>query len=582
MRNITRAFALALLLSPIVRAEAYVSFGDTRYMHPDGGANVRDDVGVHLETDGAGNWVAATTGPYVSTSSDNGDTWTTPVLVPGVLGIAGFWAFEPMVVTDRQGTWLLVWAADENFSTADGEVYISRSTDNGATWTTGVAFASNALTDSEYNNRPRLATDGVGNWMAVWHEGDPVNGDDDIRFTTSTDNGLTWAPVDWVNGAAPFDTIDQNFPSVSTDGAGNWVVACNEFGAVATAWRIKTFRSSDFGANWGSITTLGQTLGLAVVDLDSGGIDSFVTAHAGTETIVSTSSDGGMSWGGQSTISRPYGSAQARARIATDGNGEWVAVWDSEDDPFVIGGGDYDIIFAHSVDNAEDWSRPDFVDYLDAATDGETDGWSEVATDGVGRWIAAWQRSGDIMMAISDVVCPAEPRTDCVTGEAGKSLLNIANQDGVDRDKLKFKLSRGGATTTADFGDPASDDDVILCLWDATGGVDRLVWQSIVSGGGTCDGSPCWTASPTGFSYSDKEMEHSGISGVKLKAGDAGKTGISVQGGGSPGLKLPSVPLESDSSVAFQILSEQSGKCFGATFGTPKKNADGKYLAKSN
>lgn len=579
--------SLALLMAHASNVHAYVSFGDVRAMHPDGGANSRPDVAVDLATDGAGHWVAVTTGPYVSTSSDNGDTWTNPVLLPGGLYGSMFWAHESNVVTDGLGTWLISWIFDDDTPGVDSEVMVSRSSDNGATWSLPMLIASDAATSSGYNNRPRLAADGTGRWMATWHTADPVNGDDDIRFTTSSDNGFTWAPVAWLMATAPLDTINQNWPDVATDGHGHWVISYNEFGIAAVDWRIKTRQSADFGVTWASPLTHGMTLGLGVSDLDSDGSSGFVVAHAGLQTIVSVSSDGGASFGGTPAVSRLYGSEQGRSRIATDGDGEWVAIWDTDSDPYLIGGSDRDVVFADSTDHADSWSVANYVDHRDANLDDNiNDGWPDIATDGAGRWIAAWQRpfndSLDIVMAISDRPCPTTRRTDCITGESGKSSFSIADdQDSVIKDKLKLKIGKAGLTAIADFGDPTTADDLVLCVWDSTAGNDRLAYWSTARAAGTCDGAPCWSSTSKGFSYSDKFAEHSAFSKAKLAAGEAGKAGVALQGSGV-GLRPPTLPFDNDTSLAVQVLSGATGKCWGATFSTPKVNTSTKYSAKSD
>jgi hypothetical protein len=582
MTFIRTAAAAALVVLSAADLHAYISFGDSRFMHPDAGSDSRDDTAVELATDGAGNWVAATTGPFVSRSSDNGDTWTVPVLIPGASASAGAWAYEPCVVTAGDGTWLIAWSQTEEgggFETAN--VMLSRSTDNGATWSAAAPFASN-VADDEYTNRPRLATDGSGNWMAAWHESDPINGDDDIRFTTSTDNGVTWAPVQWLAAFMPFDAIDQNWPDVATDGTGNWVVSYNEMGTVALNWRIKVWRSTNFGGSWSGPSSLAMTLGLGIADIDTGGPGSFVNVHSELTSIVGTSDDGGTSFGGQRTISQAYGAEQSRSRIATDGDGNWIAVWDSNDDPYDAAvGGDQDIVFAVSIDNGEHWNQTDAVDFRDARSDlGQNDGWAEIATDGAGRWIAAWERNDDIMFAISEPLCPATRRNDCTTGEAGKSSISISDQTGTAKDKLKFKMSKGGATDLLDFGNPVESDSFVLCIWDSNGGVDQLAYWSVLQPGGTCNGKPCWSATSKGFKHSDKYSEESNLTKAKLSAGEAGSTSVSVQGAGI-GVRPADLPFSSDPSVAVQLISSQSNACWGATFSTPKKNESDAYQAKS-
>ncbi len=96
------------------------------------------------------------------------------------------------VATDGAGHWVAVWQAA--FS-----VLVSRSEDNGRTWTTpgdldtlpGLHYPSDQLWDGA----PDVATDGSGNWVAVWDSTDSLGGtigaDGDILVARSTDNGAT-------------------------------------------------------------------------------------------------------------------------------------------------------------------------------------------------------------------------------------------------------------------------------------------------------------------------------------------------------------------------------------------------------
>ena len=57
------------------------------------------------------------------------------------------------------------------------------------------ALNANAAMDSGSDFNPRFATDGSGNWVAVWHTRDSLDDtiglDADIMFARSTDNGIT-------------------------------------------------------------------------------------------------------------------------------------------------------------------------------------------------------------------------------------------------------------------------------------------------------------------------------------------------------------------------------------------------------
>jgi hypothetical protein len=571
---------------------AFVSFEDRGFLHPDAGSDTRyiDDA-VDFATDGAGNWVAATTGPNVSVSSDNGVTWSVPSLVLPGGGAPMIWAYEPHVVTDNAGTWLLVWAEDpDSHGGLDAEVWISRSIDNGATWNAGVKFASNAATDLENDSRPRIATDGAGNWMAVWFTTDPVNDDADLMFTTSIDNGVTWSPVAWVDPLAPFETQDDNMPDVATDGAGVWIIAYNNNPTGNSTGRSRMLRSDDFGATWAAPIQVGTNLGVGALDIESSGPGVFASVYAGLNAVVSRTGDGGLTWSSV-PVSGQLLSAQHRAHIATDGVGGWVAVWSTNSDPDETVGPDADIAMSRSSDDGENWTSPAFLN-LDAGTDDpdwQNDEWPGIGTDGAGTWIVGWRRESlpdetdqDILFARSEPICPLVRRNDCIApGAPGKGLLSIANPNEDEKDKVTVKLGSLGDTDKSDFGDPAGNGALALCHWDATGGSDRLVTQVRLFAGGTCDGRPCWKDTTPGYSYKDSLNQNGAMTKGVFKAGTGGKAKIKIA---AKGLRIgtPVMPLDVDTSTSIQMISLATDVCWGASFGAPSKNEYDTFKAKSD
>ena len=71
---------------------------------------------------------------------------------------------DPRIVTDGLGSWLAVWAR----GAPDGDVFVARSTDDGGTWTNPVPLHTNAARDTGADVDPTVATDGNGRWAAVW------------------------------------------------------------------------------------------------------------------------------------------------------------------------------------------------------------------------------------------------------------------------------------------------------------------------------------------------------------------------------------------------------------------------------
>ena len=71
----------------------------------------------------------------------------------------------------------------------DEDILAARSTDNGATWTDPATLNTNAATDSGDDHCPQVTTDGLGNWVAVWHSNEPnvgsgIGTDKDILYAT--------------------------------------------------------------------------------------------------------------------------------------------------------------------------------------------------------------------------------------------------------------------------------------------------------------------------------------------------------------------------------------------------------------
>lgn len=172
--------------------------------------------------DGAGHWVVTwksndhTHGPYemdgeifVSTSSDDGVTWSTPGPVNDDAATDDYTDSEPSVATDEAGTWVVVWTSYW------GSMWSSRSVDDGATWSSRQSIPTGTPT---FN--PHVTTDRNGTWMAVWHEN---SGPAQIMASVSLDGGVSWSAAQKVNTDSALDTMESAGADIATDGLGNWV-----------------------------------------------------------------------------------------------------------------------------------------------------------------------------------------------------------------------------------------------------------------------------------------------------------------------------------------------------------------------
>ncbi|MCB9849201.1 MAG: exo-alpha-sialidase [Phycisphaerales bacterium] len=329
------------------------------------------DFDPQLTTDSAGNWIAVWTSGYnlggtigtegdvlYTRSTDNGVTWTAAAPLNTDADTDATSEFNPQLTTDRNGNWIAVWSSGGLVRGAgglDNDIFYSRSADNGATWTAPAALNSNAATDNGYDDEPQLTTDGAGNWIAVWDSYDDLGGtignDRDILYARSTDNGATWSTVAPLNTNAATDSGGDEFPQLTTDGAGNWIALWNTDddlgGTIGTEGDILFSRSTDNGSTW--------------------------TAPAPFNSNATTDS-----------------SSDYDQQLTTDGAGNWVAVWYSHDNLGGTIGNDSDILFARSPDNGVTWTAPAPLNSF-AATDSEDDVDPQLTTDRMGNWVTVWR-----------------------------------------------------------------------------------------------------------------------------------------------------------------------------------------------
>ncbi len=186
--------------------------------------------------------------------------------------------------------------------------------------------------------------------------------------------------------------------------------------------------------------------------------------------------------------------------------------------------------------------------------------------------------------------CAAEPRATCVDAP-GKATLKVRDKLFSDSgDRVGLRISKMGATSFADFGDPVGGtSDYEICVYDESAGVPSLVWSGAAPAASTCtQGKPCWkrlgsASNPKGFLYKDSGLDPEGIQKILLKAGDAGKGKISVNGKGA-NLSLPGPVgagyLAADSQVAVQVIKSDGPQCWSVGFRDVSRNDQEQFKAR--
>ena len=314
-------------------------------------------------------------------------------------------------------TWIVLWNSGENLDNAAGtdfDIFMTRSTDSGATWSAVQTINSDANTDSGFEFAPRVIPDGYGNWVAVWwsedNPGDPGGDDYDIFVSHSTDDGITWSAEQTLNSNANSDAGGDRDVSVMTDGNGTWIAVWYSGddlgGTVDTDFDIFFARSTDNGASWSAVQALNSnaatdterdyTPSLAV-DEDGTWIAAWHTRSdlGGTigtdyDILFARSTDNGASWSAVQALNSnagPDSGDDFDPCLMVNSKGVWCAVWSSTDENY---GTDADIVYTCSVDNGASWWSLQNLN-IDASFDAGGDVSPRVMADDNGNWVTAWR-----------------------------------------------------------------------------------------------------------------------------------------------------------------------------------------------
>lgn len=131
---------------------------------------------------------------YFTKSSDNGDTWSTQVPVHDILDLDNALQFNPSIAVDNLNNIYVAWTAN---TTTSWDVYISKSTDMGATWSEQVKVNDDVGSLEPEPPSPSIDIDGKNNVYVVWE--DKREGTNDIYFSFSNNSGQSFNPDVKVN-----------------------------------------------------------------------------------------------------------------------------------------------------------------------------------------------------------------------------------------------------------------------------------------------------------------------------------------------------------------------------------------------
>ena len=247
-----------------------------------------------------------------SISSDGGDTWTGQSMDQYLSFRGGTDAYNPEMVIDGNDVIHVVW--DQDWIGDINEIYYSRSTDGGLTWSSQTQETIVSFPDGQYASYADIALGPNEELYVIWKEKRDVLDDRwVINVSISTDGGDTWSGT---MADTPI-TIDYHIAS-------NPHIAVDANGIIHTTWQgtptstihyeIYYSKSEDGGTSWSGLTgermiswygpgdgsvfnpNLGVDHGGAVMAVWNE--DYLPTDQA--EPHISISLDGGDTWTGES------------------------------------------------------------------------------------------------------------------------------------------------------------------------------------------------------------------------------------------------------------------------------------------
>jgi hypothetical protein len=173
-----------------------------------------------------------------------------------------------------------------------------------------------------------------------------------------------------------------------------------------------------------------------------------------------------------------------------------------------------------------------------------------------------------VLPARADLTCTPTPQAGCrQPAVPHESSLWFKQTGHTDPDDIYTWRWRGGsATAIADFGDPLTTTDYVLCFYDQSARPQPIIANLAVAATG-------WRALGTGY----KRYDHSSrpLRQLRLHAGPDGKAAILAHGDTDTVQQL--LPFTAPLVVQLQT---STGACWATTFTSPRRDDTRRFDAK--
>lgn len=287
---------------------------------------------------------------FISKSTDQGQTWSAEVKVDDQ---TSWHQISPAIAIDQSDNLYCVW---HQMAGGFEHVLFSKSTDGGATWSASVPVDDASA--GTYIGSPDIKINDANEILVVWD--DNRSGSYRCQFTKSTDEGATWSPDLEFGGAQGQD------PKIEFCEDTLYVV----FGTYTSANDVFFTRSNDNGATWQTPVTVHSVTAGAQRYVDIG-VSSSQVLHCVwydwrtglCDIRYAKTTDGGTTWQPSvsicdSTFDQNYLFGMEMHVECTGEN--WIyCVWD--DWRLGYNDGYYDIWFTMSGDTGNTWLVPNLV-----------------------------------------------------------------------------------------------------------------------------------------------------------------------------------------------------------------------------
>jgi BNR repeat protein len=279
---------------------------------------------------------------FFGRSTDNGATWEWEQVEYYESYDSRNWYPSPQIAVSGSNVYVGWFKNPEWSQLNNNDIFVRRSTDNGATWKPPVNVSNNPG-NSFY---PQIAASG-SNVYVSWTQWNTDQTLSDVFFRRSTDNGATWKPaVNVSNNPGP-----STGPQIAVSGSNVYVAWVDE---TAGNREILLRRSTDNGATWKFVKNLSNNLGDSYLgQIVVSGSNVYVVGQDETpgnwEIFFRRSTDNGATWKPAVNVSNNPGPSTG-PQITASGSNVYV-VWDQKNLSETLS----DVFFKRSTDNGATW-----------------------------------------------------------------------------------------------------------------------------------------------------------------------------------------------------------------------------------